>query len=197
MLLAGRGIVAIGQDVTGKAVAAWRKWLSVIICAIVIGYSVYYGGAAVLSRLNEPREYAAEYIDKNIPAGSSIGVGFLSEKYPNVDWMYPKIDGEKFDLQSFIDRPDYIIISSAAVEYIDWAFAHPERMLSKYEWNPEYIKNWYRDDPPTPRVFEFYDKLLYTPGHNGYELQKSFSNHLIAPIDFMVEDIDVYKRIDE
>jgi len=88
------------------------RWFGIILSVVVISYSVVYSVLGAISRYPETRTQAAEFIDKNIPLGSTIGLGYTTPEYEHPN-RYPWINfREKFIYMDFLERPQYIVMSS-------------------------------------------------------------------------------------
>jgi hypothetical protein len=168
--------------------------LGIILTVFVLGYSIYYSTAGILSRYPDTRTQAAEYIRKNIPIGSTIGLGYQSPIYKLVHpWKFPYINfNDLYIYKEFLEKPDYIVLSSDSYnqiyEVLEEGILNPDFSLPE-----EYHKDWYRYSPPSPEMFRFYSSIMKSGG-SEYELIKEYQPRIFAPIEFSSPEIKIYKK---
>ena len=102
-MIAGNGALWI-YDISGR-------YIKVFVVILIVGTAVYSFGNCVMgtyTRFNDTRTQAARYIQENIPPGTSIGIGYISE-FGNWEstyaWKYPKIDFTHFRKMDYLDYP--------------------------------------------------------------------------------------------
>jgi len=173
------------------------KMVGIGVISISLGYSLYLCTSGILIRSNDTRTLAARYIAKTIPAGTSVGLSYVSEKYTwkTHSWQYPKVDFQRYKEVSFLEGPDIVILS-------DWDFypiletLNSDKFKLEYVLDEAYYRDWYRYSAPSPRIFRFYDELLNKKTLR-YALLNSFKIKQNVPVEFSPPEIRIYKKASE
>lgn len=180
------------------SVAAYRwkpaKWIAGAAAGAVLAFSVYSVAAGINLRLNDTRPPAARYLAETFPPGSTLGIAGVSEQYTwkTHPWEYPRIDFSRFRKTDFLDDPEIVVMSS-------YAFKRALRTLESGRLGPGYStdgidrRKWYKYSPPSPRIFEFYDRLL-NKKDDRYVLVKTFKIDVKVPLEFPPPEIRIYRR---
>jgi hypothetical protein len=131
-------------------------------------YSFAYTTAAVYSQYPDTRTEAARYIDQTIPKGASIGIAYTSPRFGWEwgSWHYPKINFTDYRYRDFLQNPDYIILSSYDFKKIKDAL-QSGMLTSEYVLPERLHRYWYRESPPTPEMFQFYEALWEKVGKDA------------------------------
>lgn len=149
---------------------------------------------SVSIRWNDPRTEAAKFIHNTVPKGSEIGFSEVSTSYGWIEhkWRYPRINMSDYTETSFLENPEYLIISSFdSNEVVPWLDS--PYLSQDYIWDTQNTKMWYAYIPPTPEVFRFYKSMAYGP--HGYEVLKKFEIRISRKIlTDPYPDIYIYKR---
>jgi hypothetical protein len=147
-----------------------------------------------VTRFDDTRDVALEYINKNVVADQCIGLSVSSEQYgwQEHSWRYPRVNLERFREQPLLGRPRWLVLSSYDFEPIEEALRSPQ-LRPGYVWDKEYDDQWYLASPPSPQLFSFYDELLNTRG-GDYDLVADFRPRIYAPIEFAPPEIRIYQR---
>jgi hypothetical protein len=139
------------------------KWLSALATALVVGYSLLYS----LAYLNifwekHTRLVASEYIDRVLPGNSKVvGVKpFISNK-------------DKFQLVTFQEKPDYVVLNYQGDARLLWA-ANSPFISPDYVWDPAHNNVWYPEDPPEPFTMKMTVEI-WQGVNRDYVLQRKFS----------------------
>jgi hypothetical protein len=174
----------------------WRmpKWIGGGAVAVVFLTSLSSVLSAIHLRLNDTRPPAARYLLENIPAGTTVGIAGVSEKYPwkTHRWRYPRVDFTRFKAVDFLQEPDILILSSYDYQPVLHTL-ESGRLGSGYVLDEAYHREWYRFAAPSPGIFEFYDRLL-NQNDGRYVLFKSFSTEVKVPLEFPPPEIRIYRR---
>ncbi|MBU1626402.1 hypothetical protein KKB18_03460, partial [bacterium] len=191
-------IAVISSHCAFSLIESKMKFVSIISSCVVIFISIYsisYSAAAVYSRFDDTRTRAARFVDEKIHPDSSIGIALTSFRFGGKlphSWKYPKIDFNKFRFVNFLEKPEYLILSSFDYEKILRALKS-NKISSYYVWKEEYNKEWYRSTPPTPEIFKFYDDLFFK-NKGEYELIISFQKRQLKAIAVPAPEILIYKK---
>jgi hypothetical protein len=176
-----------------KKVRFISKPVWIYLLTLWILFALAYNISGIYLRKNDTRTEAAYYIEKNIPEGSTIGAASIGN-YPRWDWMFPKIDRNRFRVVDALQKPDYIILTSFDYKRIEEALISDK--LHNYKWDPKFSAEWYRFHPPSEKVFRFYDEILNNKGEKyKYRLIKKFEKNIFVPIEFPPPQIRIYKSL--
>jgi hypothetical protein len=169
-------------------------WGATSLLAIAVIYNLTENTKGMYLVLNDTRSEAAEYIEKNIPAGATIGnlvVGNIARS----GWHMPRVDGTKYVFVGNLNNPEYVILSSYNFKWFQRAIISGH-LSADYVWDQNY-SFWPGDLIPEPDVFLFYDSLLNNRGNDyDYRLIKVFEREQSASIEFPPPEIRIYQRID-
>jgi hypothetical protein len=170
------------------------KYIGTACIVITLGYSVYLCLNGIYLRFADTRPPAGKYIAERIPPGSSIGLSAVSEKYTwkTHRWRYPRVDSQKHIIINFLERPDYLIMSSYDFNPIIKTLKSG-KLSADYELDRSYHKEWYRLSAPSPEIFRFYDDL-FIKKNSEYALIKKFNINVNVPVEFPPPEIRIYKR---
>ena len=173
----------------------WRTLAFLWITSTLL-FSLSYTFAGTLSRQVEPRTEAALYINKTIPAGTTIGIGYTSQVFgwKIHPWRYPPLHLDQFKETDMLDSPQILIFSSFDVYPILKALQSPQ-MGTDYHLPQSEKGKWYRSEPPSPEVFRFYHDIFLSQ-NSEYCLIKYFPAKVYAPIEFPPPDIWIFARTD-
>lgn len=170
------------------------RWGATSLLVIAVIYNLAENTKGIYLVLNDTRSQAAEYIEKNIPSGVTIGnvvVGNLARS----GWHMPGVDGTKYLLVDNLEKPEYVILSSLTFTWFQSALTSGH-LSENFIWDQKY-SFWPRNLIPEPEVFLFYDSLLNNRGNDyEYRLIKVFERDLSASIEFPPPEIRIYQRID-
>jgi 4-amino-4-deoxy-L-arabinose transferase-like glycosyltransferase len=170
------------------------KGITVGILILTVGYSVYLSFSGIILRIEDTRPDASRYIDQNIKEGSTLGIGYASDKYSwkSHDWRYPKINFGKYKEENFLNGPDILILSS--FDFIPiMETLNSNKIDSNFVLSKAYYKEWYRYSPPSSEILQFYHKL-FNPKISNYILIKSFKKNINVNIEFPPPEIRIYKK---
>jgi hypothetical protein len=163
--------------------------------AIVVGiaWPLVFTASGIVARLTDARSQASRFIAENIATGSTIGVASDSHDYNwrHHQWRYPPIDWNRFQERDFLSEPEVIVVTSYEVDVMAAAL-QSDSMLAGFVWNPEHRKEWYKWTPPSPRVFEFYSRLL---SGRSYTPLRRFQHRLTPDVGSIAPTVWVYRRI--
>jgi len=170
------------------------KGIAIGAFVFTIIYSGYLCFSGILLRFTDTRTEASRYIDKNIKEGSSIGNSYTAEKFSGKyhGWRYPKINYNKYKDESFLDKPDVIILSSYDFNQVN-RLLNSNELNDMYELNKKYYREWYRYSPPSPQVIKRFDELL-NQKNDDYVLIKTFKKEINVTIEFPPPEIRIYKK---
>ncbi len=110
-------------------------WVSFLILWII--FALVYNSAGIVLRNNDTRTKAAYYIKKNISMGSTIGATSIGN-YKRWNWMFPKIDEEKYKVIDALKKPEFIILTS--YDFVKMEEALLSDKLHNYKWDTEFSK---------------------------------------------------------
>jgi hypothetical protein len=168
----------------------------VAIGAIVtsIATSFYLCVSGINLRFRDTRPAAAKYIMQNIEKGRSIGIGYVSEKYPwkTFSWRHPKINFAKYKEMDFLNNPDIIILSSDDFHQIIETL-NSDKINGEYALGKKYYKEWYRYSPPSVKILRFYDNF-FNQDRSNYSLMIAFKKDINVPVEFPPPEIRIYKK---
>lgn len=169
----------------------WQRQIGIGWAVIVISYSAVYTVLALAARNGDTRTSAAHYIFERFPQGTTIGIAYTSEElgWQAHDWRYPKIDFERYREVDIFDSPDVVILSSRDFYAIDEAL-QSEWLGPDYIVPPEMYADWSASSPPTPRLFRFFEEILY--GQGPYCLDRVFMPNNLVPIEFPAPEMRIY-----
>jgi hypothetical protein len=172
--------------------AAWRG-LGLAAASVALSYSIYLCVSGIRIRLGDSRPAAARYIAEVLPWGGTLAFSQTSETYPwqRHRWRYPAVDSTRHRLVRMWEQPELLVVSSYDLNPIRRAL-RSDKLLAGYRWDPEWNRDWYRNSPPSPRIFRFFDDLLN--GRGDYRLVASFSTPVTVPIEFPPPEIWIYRR---
>lgn len=164
----------------------------IVMAAAIHSLSACTQGIAL--RWNDTRPKAARYIAEHIPEGATVGIAFASEKYPWRwhAWRYPWIDFRRYRETMFLERPEYLVVSSFDMNPIA-ATLQSGKLNSVYDLDETYHREWYRYAPPSPEIFRFFDELL-PPEGSPYVLLQSFRNESRVPLENPPPELRIYRR---
>jgi hypothetical protein len=164
----------------------------ILVLAVCI-QAFFYSLAAVISRYPDTRTQASKYIMENIPTGSSIGIGYTSPEYPWKihRWRYPPIDFDRYQYRDFLDKPEFIILSS--FDFLAIRNTLQSGLLDKnYNLPQKFNQEWYQSEPPTQEIFKL-NEGLWLGTIPEYCLLKSFKpSHKFVDIEFSSPTIEIY-----
>ncbi len=157
--------------------------------------SLYLCGSGIWIRWNDPRPAAARYLAETIPAGTTIGLSSISERYRwnRHPWRYPKIDFSKYREAPLWEYPEVVVTSEKDLESIAYAL-RSDALRPDLTWDPAKNKEWYMFSPPSPRLLAFYRRLL-DPVSSPYRRIKSFSIPVNVPVEFAPTGIHIYRKV--
>jgi len=167
----------------------------VVLTFAVVGLSLYQCATGVYLRLHDTRPPASRYIAQNIPPGTTLGIGSVSEEYTwrAHPWRSPRIDLCKYKEVPFWEEPEFIIVNSN--DYGDILVTLAAGKVDEgYALDHRYDSEWMYLSPPTPRVFRLYDDL-FNSQHSKYRLLKVFSIPVNVPLEFPPPEIRIYKKL--
>lgn len=181
----------------GRLLAQEKPWFrscGIICLVVVLTQSLYLCASGIFLRYSETRTLAARYLAENVERGTTIGLSAVSEKYPwhHHAWRYPLIDLSKYREVSFLNEPEVVVVSSYDLTQIEEALSS-KALLSGYEWDSRYNKDWYRYSPPSPRMFRFYADLL-SGESSKYVLAKRFAVRINVPLEFPPPETRIYYK---
>jgi hypothetical protein len=159
-------------------------------------YSILNSTAAVYSRFDDSRTRAAKFIAENVPIGSTIGIPITSLKFGKLphEWRYPKIVFDKFDFISFLEKPEYLVISSYDYNEMQKALKS-NKLKPGYIWDANYNKEWYQSTPPSQEIFKFFDDFI-NKNKKEYTLIASFKKNQLMTISFPAPEILIYRKVE-
>ena len=168
--------------------------VNIALITLVLVQAFIYTLSGAISRYPDTRTITYQYITENIPAGSEIGVAYTSLDYDWVyhKWRYPKFDYERYEHVDFLEYPDYLVVSSYDSKQIKETL-QSGILFEGYEFPSIYDNRWYRNSPPSPEIFRFYDQLYFSDD-SPYELIYDVSPfNPETPIEFPSPTIEIYK----
>ena len=154
----------------------------VVATVLVMIYTLGYDAFALYTRVNDPRTETVEYINENIPTGTTIGVATVSKKYPwrYHGWRYPNVDFRRYKEKFFLDNPEIVILTS-------YDFERFQEKLGENEY-------WYRFSAPSEDIVDFYTSLLHEPENTDYELVETFKPKTNMVIPMSPPEVRVYRK---
>jgi hypothetical protein len=169
------------------------RYLGGLGVALTIGASLLACCTGAAHRLFDTRTAAAHYIADAVPRGATIGIALDHNKEAGHHfWRYPRLVSPDHRENSFLERPEYLIVTSFELETMVPALQSPA-LRPGYRWDPSQINGWYLHEPPAPEIFRFFDELLsgstYVPLFN-------FEPVIRLESDFAPPTIHLYRRRD-
>jgi hypothetical protein len=170
------------------------KFIGTACIIITLSYSIYFCLNGLYLRLADTRLAAGKFIEESIPAGSTIGISRVSDKYTwkTHRWRYPRVNFKKYKELDLLEKPDFLIMSSYDFGPIIKTL-ESGKLSSDYKLDKAYHKEWYRLSAPSPEVFRFFD-YLFNKKKIEYELVKRFYININVPIEFPPPEILIFKR---
>jgi hypothetical protein len=168
--------------------------LNYLVIGLVLVHAFTYTLSAVLSRYPDTRSIAFEYIRENIPRGSEMGIAYTSLEYgwSYHSWRYPKTNFNRYEYVDFLEYPEYLLVSSYDAEQIKETL-QSDILFKGYEFPSVYDNQWYRNSPPSPDIFRFYDQLYFkddTPYELIYRISPYNPN---SQMEFPSPTIEIFK----
>jgi len=174
-----------------------HRIVNIIVISLVVLQAFLYTLSGAISRYPDSRTITSQYITKEIPAGSEIGIAYTSPEYDwdYHKWRYPYVDYDRFEQVDFLEFPDYLVVSSYDSNQIKDTL-QSGILFEGYEFPSVYDNQWYRNSPPSPEIFAFYDQLYFAED-SPYELVYEVSPYNPdSPIEFPSPTIEIFKLID-
>lgn len=170
------------------------KPIGIAMASVALIHSFYWCAAGISLRLNDTRHSSGKFIMQNIPAGTTIGLSGVSERYDwrTHSWNYPKISFKKYRVVNFLNNPEVFILNSDDAEKI-LNTLNSGKLQKNYVLPEVHYKDWYRYSAPSPKIFKFYDDFLIKK-KSGYKLMKKFSRNVTVPLEFAPPAIEIYKK---
>lgn len=157
------------------------------LLTIAIASSLVICVLGVTQRWLDARTVASRYIAANVPPESTIGMATdHNENWMHHNWRYPRIDRV---LTHFLERPEFVVVTSLELDRMQEAL-RSDRLLEGNRWDPEFSREWYQDDPPSPEIFTFYQELF---GGEAYAQVAQFTAPLRLRID-SAPDVFLFRR---
>jgi len=169
----------------------WVRRASFAFVAMAIVWSLAGSVMGVTQRWLDARTVASRYIDRNLPRGSRIGIATdHNDHWTHHRWRYPRIDFEVHRDAHFLQRPEYIIVTSRELKIMRKALKS-DRLRPDNLWNPAFHSDWYLNDPPIPAIFAFYRELF---AGQTYEEVAAFMPWPPMRIVGAAPDVHLYRR---
>jgi hypothetical protein len=168
--------------------------LNLALIGLVLAYAFVYTLSGAISRYPDTRTITYQYMVENIPTGSRVGVAYTSPEYDWVyhQWRYPKFDYDRYEEVNFLEYPDYLVVSSYDSKQIKETL-QSGILFEGYEFPSVHDNLWYRNSPPSPEIFAFYDQLYFVED-SPYELIYDVSPfNPKSPIEFPSPTIEIFK----
>lgn len=167
----------------------------IFLFTLWIIFSLTYNSAGILLRKDDSRIEAAHYIDRNIPAGATIGATSIGN-YPRWSWEFPMINPQKYRIVDAFEKPEIIILTSYDYENMEKALSSGK--LHDYKWQENKSREWYLGKAPSEEVFRFYDDILNKKNIKyNYTMIQKFERNNFVPIEFPPPQIRIYERAED
>ncbi|MBN1493511.1 MAG: glycosyltransferase family 39 protein [Candidatus Omnitrophica bacterium] len=178
----------IGSKHVFMKIAGW-SFVFLTICS-----SIYSCVSGIYLRLHDTRITASQYIEETIPAGTTVGVGSVSEQYTwkTHAWRMPKFDFNRYIEKNLLEYPDIIIMRQDDIDKVTESIKD-NKVNEDYVLDDKYANEWYRYSCPTPEIFMFYDDV-FMKKDSPYEVVKRFYIHVNVPLEFPPPEILIYKK---
>lgn len=139
----------------------------------------------------DSRNVASRYIAQHVPRDSTIGIATdHNDHWVHHNWRYPRIDFQTYHDTPFLERPEFLVVTSIELERMREAL-NSDKLLADDRWNPEFNREWYQNDPPAPEVFGFYRALL---AGEIYDESAVFAPPFRLRIDSAPPDVLLFRR---
>lgn len=165
----------------GAGIAAWSMLLAVL---------------GLIARTGDPRTAAAHFLAERVPDGATVGELHVTPRpeWRAADsWKYPRVDPTRHPPRDFLERPDFLVLSSEDVDKIVGAI-RSGMLTPEFAWPADANDQWYRRTPPTPEMFAFYVGFLTS---SEYERAAEFAPNPMGrwvPIEFAPPWISIWRR---
>jgi hypothetical protein len=144
-----------------------------------VAVSLHHTLLAIEHRRSDSRTAAAAYIATQLPRGATIALAPTTERDPwtTHPWRYPKLPPGSFEVVTMLQRPQFIVTTSYALDDVTSALRSANR--------------WHDSLAPTPEEFRFHESLL--DGSAGYVLERRWPKTARVPLEYPAPEIRLYR----
>jgi hypothetical protein len=174
--------------------ARWimARTVAAAVATFFVAYSLHHTLLGIEHRRSDSRTAAAAYIATQLPRGATIALAPTTARDPWTahPWRYPKLPPGSFELVSMLDRPQFIVTTSYALDDVTSALRSGELGADRV-WPERLASRWYNSLAPTPEEFRFHQSLL--DGSAGYVLERRWPKTARVPLEFPAPEIRLYR----
>ena len=156
---------------------------------VMLAVSTCYCLLGIVQRHTDPRPRAAAYITHRIPRKSTIGVA-STHNFGWGDWRNGRVFLGRHQVASFLDRPQYIVVSARELQTMAGALGS-EKLRPGYHWDSAYNQEWYLHAPPSPEIFRFFEELLRG---SEYRQIARFDPAVQVPVEFASPTFFIFRK---
>jgi hypothetical protein len=174
---------------------SWLRVTGIFVSSVILLHAFWYSACAIVSRYPDTRSIASQYINEKIPPGSTIGIAYRSARFGwrTHDWVYPKINFGVLHYVDFLEKPEFLVVSSYDANQILQALKSG-LLNADFSVPPYLVNQWYQSSPPSPEIFKFYNNLYFSDDAPYELIQKFRPRRLLVPIEFPPPVIEIFRR---
>jgi hypothetical protein len=168
------------------------QWIGLGLIVVTGVQAVLYSFLGVAVRYSDSRDLAGAYVEKNIPAGSSIGMAYAAREFGWAwhAWKFPPVDFEtRFQEKDMLAYPDYLIVSSNESDLIR-AILLQKPLTADFHFSEEEKAQFYGGVPPSLEVLRFYADVWEG---RAYCPIRTFEARVYIPVEFPPPTIQIYR----